>query len=77
MFGNLFLISRLPPEYRKRHNCHPVLCYLNSDKLFLTLSDRYRNPEWGFKPGAMSEHLLEFDACSNPLGRLFGHISTI
>ena len=35
-------------QYCKRHNCHPALCYLNSDKLFLTLSDWYHNPEGGF-----------------------------
>ena len=25
--------------------CYPALCYLNSDKVFLLLNDRYRNPE--------------------------------
>ena len=28
---------------------HPVPCYLNSDMLILTLSDRYRNPEQGIQ----------------------------
>ena len=31
--------------------CHPAPYYLNSDMLFLTLSDRYRNPKPGFIPG--------------------------
>ena len=31
--------------------CHPAPCYLNSNKVFLLLSDRYCNPEWWFKPG--------------------------
>ena len=29
---------------RKLHNCHSAPCNLNSNKLFITLSDRYRNP---------------------------------
>ena len=33
-------------------NCHPAPCYFNSDKLLLTLSYRYCNPEWGFEPGS-------------------------
>ena len=29
-------------------------CYLNSDKVFLLLSDRYCNPKRGFEPGSFS-----------------------
>ena len=29
----------------KRHNIHPAPYYLNTDKPFLTLSDRYCSPE--------------------------------
>ena len=32
--------------------CHLAPCYLNSDKVFLLLSDRYHNPELGFEPGS-------------------------
>ena len=31
--------------------CHPGPCYFNSNKVFLLLSDQYRNPERGFEPG--------------------------
>ena len=51
--------------------------YLNSDKLFLTLSNQYRNPEQGFEPRSSSECLLEFDTRSKPLGyhgRLMGAV---
>ena len=48
--------------------CHPAPCYLNSDKVFLLLSDQYRNPKRGFKSGALSECLLEFDTRSKLLG---------
>ena len=48
--------------------CHPVPCYLNSDKVFRLLSDQYPNPEQGFKLGSLSECLLEFDTCSKLLG---------
>ena len=37
--------------------CHPSPSYLNSDKVFLLLSDRYPNPERGFKPGSLSVYL--------------------
>ena len=52
--------SQTPPtqnisvQYHKQHNCHLAPCYLNSDKLFLTLSNWYRNPEQGFEPGTYS-----------------------
>ena len=39
-----------------------------SKKPFLTLDHPYYNLERVFEPGASSEHLLEFDASSNPLG---------
>ena len=39
---------------------HPVPCYLNSDKLFLYLSDRYRNPEQDSNLGPKPLSLLEF-----------------
>ena len=32
--------------------CRPAPCYLNSDKLFLTLSDQYHNPKRGLEPGS-------------------------
>ena len=48
--------------------------YLNSDKPFLTMSDRYCHPERGFKPRSLSECLLEFDTCSKPLGPTAGHL---
>ena len=32
----------------------------------------YLNPEWGFKPGSLSEFLLEFDTCSKLLGHHAG-----
>ena len=48
--------------------CHPVPCYLNSNKVFLLLSDKYHNPEQGFKPGSLSECELEFDTSSKLLG---------
>ena len=48
--------------------CHPAPCYLNSNKVFCLLRDRYCNPEQGFEPGSSSESLFEFDTCSKPLG---------
>ena len=47
--------------------CHPAPYYLNSDKPFLTLRERYRNPEREFEPGSLSECLLEFNTHSKPL----------
>ena len=47
---------------------HPAPCYLNSNKVFLFLSDQYCNPERGFKPGSSSDCLLQFYTCSKPLG---------
>ena len=32
--------------------CYPAPCYLNSDKVFLLLSDQYCNPERGFDHGS-------------------------
>ena len=49
------------------NTCHPAPYYLNSDKPFLTLSDQYRNPEWGFEPGSLSKCLIEFYTRSKPL----------
>ena len=40
---------------------------LQTKKVFLLLSDQYRNPERGFEPGSSSECLLEFDKHSKPL----------
>ena len=38
--------------------CHPAPWYLNSDKVFLLLSDQYGNPKRGFEPGSsMSVYL--------------------
>ena len=48
--------------------CHLAPYYLNSDEPFLTPSDQYCNPEWGFKPGSSSECLLEFVTRSKLLG---------
>ena len=48
--------------------CHPVPFYLNNAKVFLLLSDLYRNPKQGFKPRSLSECLLEFGTRSKPLG---------
>ena len=47
--------------------CHPAPCYLNNYQVSLLLSDRYCNPKQGFKPGSLSECLLEFDTCLKPL----------
>ena len=52
------------------NTCHPAPCYLNKDKVFLLLSNQYRNPERGFKPGSLSECLFEFDTRSKPLPAL-------
>ena len=45
-------------------------CYLNVDKVFLLLSDRYRNPKPGFKPGSFGGYnQLRDTACRlRPLG---------
>ena len=48
-FSELFRLCSV--RYRKQHNCHLAPWYLKSNKLFLTLIHRYRNPERGFKPG--------------------------
>ena len=40
---------------------HPGLCYLNSNKLFLTLSDQYFSPENDSNLGPMAFSLLEFE----------------
>ena len=50
------------------NTCHPAPCYLNSDRVFLLMSNQYCNPEQGFKPVSSSECLLEFDTHSKPLG---------
>ena len=50
------------------NTCHPAPCYLNSDRVFLLMSNQYRNPEQGFKPVSSSECLLEFDTHTKPLG---------
>ena len=50
------------------NTCHPAPCYLNSNQVFLLLSNQYHNPDRGFEPGSSSECLLEFDTCSKPLG---------
>ena len=42
-------------HYRMFRRFYPVPCYLNSGKLFLTLSDWYFNPERGFKPGSVQD----------------------
>ena len=49
------------------NTCHQAPYYLKSDKPFLTLSYRYRNPERDFELGSSSECLLEFDTRSKPL----------
>ena len=55
VFGICEQVSELYNRFNiVRNTCHPVPCYLNSDKLFLTLSNQYRNPERGFKPGSFS-----------------------
>ena len=54
-----------------RDICQPAPCYLNSDKVFIILSNHYRNPEWGFEPGSSSECLLEFDTHSKFFGQKF------
>ena len=51
MWGATVLVEWFSPsQYCKRHNCHPAPCYLNSDKLFLTLCDWYHNPKQWFEP---------------------------
>ena len=40
---------------------HPAACYLNRDKLFLTLSDQYHSPEQDSNLGSKHLSLLEFE----------------
>ena len=44
-------------EYVSRF-CHPAPCYMISDKLFISLSDQYCNPERGFEPGSSGYNQL-------------------
>ena len=46
-------------------NCHPAPCFLNRDKLFLTLSDQYRNPERRFQ--LPEQNHTSFEASALPL----------
>ena len=56
----LFLYSStlgVPDSIYARFNivsntCYPAPCYLNSNKVFLLLSDQYCDPERGFEPGS-------------------------
>ena len=68
----LLCSSRAGAWYCKQHNYHRTPYYLNSDKVFLLLSDQYHNPERGFKPGPLSECLLEFDTRSKLLSHHAG-----
>ena len=50
--GNISTSIKLTQNqyYIVSNTCHPAPCYLNSDKVFLLLSNRYRNPKLGFEP---------------------------
>ena len=58
--------------------CRPAPCYLNSNKLFLILRDRYRNPERDSNLGPKRLSLLEFSTWGlRPLdhhGRLYSRL---
>ena len=44
-----------------------LMLSLSFQLLMATVPFKFR-PQVGFEPGSLSEHLLEFDACSKPLG---------
>ena len=54
--------------------CDPAPCYLNSNKLILTLSNQYCNPKLGFEPRSFSgynqlrnDYILRMKKCQNIL----------
>ena len=49
--GAALLCSSRVGSYIVNDTCHLAPCYLNGAKVFLLLSDRYRNPEQEFEPG--------------------------
>ena len=56
-------------QYRKQSSIdHPVPCYLNSAKVFLLLSDRYRNPERDLNLGPKDRACVNIAQCLRPLG---------
>ena len=46
------------------NSCHPAPCYLNSNKVFLLLSDQYLNPRLDSNRESSSDFVLEFENSS-------------
>ena len=67
--------------YCKQHNCHPAPYYLNRDKPFLTLNNRYHSPERDSNLGpSVATISWEIACCLKLLGhhsRFFHHFSSL